>query len=208
MKTIIALIRSVSGMIDLKFDDNTTLSIDRNIVEKSGLKVSQRIDDGTLDKLLSEADGAKCYDAALRYLDFRSRSVDELKRHLLSKHIYSTAVIDRTIERLKNSKLLDDTAFAKAWVNDRIRYKPKSRLMIQRELMQKGISEDNIADATTGIDDVASAYQAGLKKAKLLRSEDHLKFSIHLSAYLGRRGYSGEVVRSVVNKLWLEMAGK
>jgi regulatory protein len=207
MKTIIDITQSASGMVDVMFDDNTSLSIARETVHRAGLKVSQSIDDGTLDKLLYEADGGKCYDAALRYLEFRARSESELKRHLLSKH-YSTAAVGRALERLKKSKLLDDRSFAEAWVNERITFKPKSRLMIQRELMQKGVSSEDIAGATDEVDDVSSAYQAGMKKAKLLRSASHLEFSKRLSAYLGRRGYSGEVVRSVVNRLWQEIAGK
>jgi regulatory protein len=208
MKTIVDITRSAPGRVELKFDDNTTLFIDYGIVNKAGLQVLQKIDDETLDKLINEADGGSSYDAALRYLELRPRSESEMRRHLLSRHVYSTVAIERSIERLKKNKLLDDRSFAEAWINDRITYKPKSRLMIQRELAQKGIDPGEIADVLGDIDDVSSAYQAGIKKAKLLRFAGHLDFSKRLSSYLGRRGYSGEVVRSVVNKLWQEIAEK
>jgi regulatory protein len=205
MKSIIDITVSGPGMVTLQFDDGTMLPVDRNIVSKYKLKASQVIDDITLDKLLDETDGGKCYEAALHYLEFRSRSENELKRHLLSKHIYSTTAIERTVERLKQSKLLNDRSFAEAWVNDRIKYKPKSRLMIQKELMQKGVSPEDIMVATGEVDDISSAYQAGRKKAVLLRSRDKLEFSRRLSAYLLRRGYSNEVTRSVVTRLWQEI---
>lgn len=208
MKTIADIKLSAHGMVDVQFDDNTALSVDRDVVKRFGLKIAQAIDDSTLDKLLAESDGSRCYDTALHFLEFRSRSEYELRRHLLIKHKFSSAAVEKTIERLRTSRLLDDRAFAEAWVNDRITYKPKSRLMIQKELMLKGISPETIADAVGEVDDTDSAYQAGLKKARLLRNESHLEFYKRLSSYLGRRGYGSEVVRLIVHRLWQEIHAK
>ena len=192
-------------MVEVQFDDDTAFSIGSDVAKRLGLKPAQAVDDNALDRLLSEVDGNRCYEAALHYLEYRSRSENELKRHLLLKHKFSSASVERSVERLKISGLLDDRAFAQAWVNDRIAFKPKSRLLIRKELMQKGLSPDAIADATSEVDDVGSAYQAGLKKAMLLRNQSYQDFSKRLSAYLGRRGYSSEVVRTIVNRLWQEV---
>lgn len=196
------------GKAEIRFADGTSLQADCKLILRYGLKASVDIDDNTLDKLIDETEGDGCYEAALRFIELRPRSEIELKRRLLAKHAYSTAAVDRVLQRMKNSGLLDDRAFAEAWANDRIRFKPRSRYMIQRELLQKGVSPEDIAVATTNIDDSASAYQTGLKKARILHSSDRLEFSRRLSAYLARRGYSSEVVRSVVNRLWSEITPK
>ena len=208
MKTIAKITMLEQGVAEITFADGTSLHIGRDLVSRYGLKTSGNIDDKTLDRIIGETDGGQCYEAALRYIEFQPRSENELKRRLLSRHVYSTAAVDRALQRLKTSGLLNDRAFAEAWANDRIRLKPRSRYMIQRELMQKGVSTEDIAGATDDIDDSASAYQSGLKKALLLRSDDRVKFSRRLSAFLARRGYSGEVVRSVVNRLWREISQK
>lgn len=204
MKTVIEITPAASGMANILFDDGTSLVVGHETIGRYGIKVGQTIDEITLEQIISEAGGDLCYEAALRCIESHQRSENEIRRHLLSKHLYSTAAIDHSIQRLKQNGLLDDASFAKAWVRDRIQFKPKSRLMIQYELMQKGISPDNIADATRDIDDFASAYQAGSKKARSLHSDDRFEFSRRLSAYLSRRGYTGEVVHEVVNRLWQE----
>ena len=201
MKTVIEIIPEESGMVNIIFDDGTSLTARREVIGRYGLEVSRMIDEITFDRIISEVDGGRCYEAALRYIEFRARSENELKRHLQSKHLYSTAAIEHSIYRLKQNGLLDDASFAKAWAHDRLQFKPKSRLMIQRELVRKGINPDNIDAATGDIDDSVSAYQAGVKKARLLHSNDRPEFTRRLSAYLSRRGYSGEVVRETVNRL-------
>ena len=52
-------------------------------------------------------------DVALRFLSYRSRSVAEIHRRL-SKD-YTPQQVDETVARLKESGLLDDAAFARAW---------------------------------------------------------------------------------------------
>ena len=208
MKTIVEINPLEKGVAEVRFGDGTSLQLARDLVARFKLKVSGEIDEERLDRIIEESEGGGCYEAALRYIEFRPRSENELKRHLLAKRAYSSAAVDRAIQRLKSNKLLDDRSFADAWVSDRIKFKPKSRFMIQRELAQKGLGAEDIAGATDDIDDSASAYQAGLKKARLLRSAGRLEFSRRLSAYLGRRGYSGDVVRSVVTRLWQEIEQK
>lgn len=155
-----------------------------------------------------EDDSGRCYELALRYLDFRPRSESELRKHLISKYKFDAEVVDLAVERLKRNKLLNDSAFAESWVNDRIAYKPKSRMMIRRELLQKGICDEIAEGATRLLDDSDSAYMSAVKKARLLHSLDRLEFFRRMTAYLGRRGYDGQVILKIVNKLWNEVSGK
>ncbi len=208
MKTVIEISALEQGAVEIMFADGTSLLANHDLVRRYGIKASLDIDDDTLDKLINEVGDDQCYEAALRLIEFRPRSENELKQRLLSKHAYSTAAIDRALQRLKTSGLLNDRVFAEAWANDRIKFKPRSRFMIQRELMHKGVSLEDIAGAIDDINDSENAYLTGLKKARLLQSSDRLKFYSRLSSYLARRGYSAEVVHTVVNRLWREISQK
>jgi regulatory protein len=166
------------------------------------------VDIRDLDKLIKKDDADRCYEAALNYLEYRPRSEAELKQHLLYKKHFQGESVTNAIVRLKKLNLIDDRAFAENWARDRNAYRPKSRMMIKRELLQKGIDHDIADEATQGIEDPASAYKAGLKKAKLLKQLDYPQFSKRLAAYLARRGYAVDVVNGVTMRLWHETTGE
>jgi regulatory protein len=110
--------------------------------------------------------------------------------------------MQQIIDKLKTLQLIDDKVFAEMWIKDRISHKPKSRLMIKRELIQKGIAVNIADDAVDGADDAVNAYKAGMKKAKLLRKAGEEDFNKRLTAYLARRGFAGDIIRTTVASLW------
>lgn len=151
---------------------------------------------------MKDEDFSSCYEAALRFLDYRQRSEAELRNHLLYKRKYSAATVKLVLVKLKQIKLVDDRAFALNWVADRVTHKQKSSVMIRHELLQKGIDFEIVDLATASVNDEANALKAGIKKARLLGNIDYLEFSRRLAPYLGRRGYSGDVVHKVIPLLW------
>ena len=64
------------------------------------------------------------YDVAVRYLASRPKSVDEIARHLRGKR-FDVADIERAIDRLRAQRYVDDEAFARYWVEQRERFKPR-----------------------------------------------------------------------------------
>ena len=151
---------------------------------------------------MKEEDFSCCYEAALRFLDYRPRSEAELKGHLLYKRKYSAAIVKSVIVKLKKIGLVDDRVFALNWVIDRVTFKQKGSAVIRHELLQKGIDAETANLVTADIDDEANALKAGLKKARLLSKFDFQEFNRRLAPYLGRRGYGGEVIHRVVPILW------
>src|SRR5882757_7519157 len=63
----------------------------------------------------AETDPEAVLAAAARFLEVRPRSVVEVRRRLRSAG-YAAALIERAVERLVELGLLDDAAFARAWV--------------------------------------------------------------------------------------------
>ncbi len=188
--------------LDLIYDDGTSINIAGHLVKIAGPQEDQLIGPRDLDSMIKEDDFAKCYEAALHFLEYRPRSEAELKQHLLYKRKFLAAAVNRAIVKLRELQLIDDKAFAEAWMRDRIAFKPKSGLMIKRELLLKGVNHEIINEVTDKIDDETNAYKAGIKKARLLHNLAYAEFYQRLASYLGRRGYNGEVVQMAVSRLW------
>ena len=142
-------------------------------------------------------------DAAYRYLSYRPRSEFEM-RVWLGRKGYSSRTIEGTLSTLKRKGLLDDLAFARFWRESRESSSPRSRAALRRELRQKGIDPEVVAEALDGVDEEAAAYRAAQKKATRLAAVDHDDFRTRLSAVLRRRGFSYEVTEHTVNRLWQE----
>jgi regulatory protein len=171
------------------------------------LRVGTPVDDTSVAGLLDEDQRARCYDAALRFLGPRPRSEREI-RDRLAKHEFAPPMIDATVERLRRIGLVDDTAFAEYWVDQRQTHRPRGGRLLKQELRAKGVDAEVASAALPEEDDEEGAYQAALRKAHSLRLADERTFRQRLGGFLQRRGFNYETTRSVVNRLWTEINGK
>lgn len=140
------------------------------------------------------------YDAAVRFLGPRPRSIAEIHRHLRSKRFDDTA-IDQAIDQLRAQRYLDDEAFARYWVEQRDQHRPRGERAIVSELIQKGVSRD-VIDLAIG----EREPDADVKRAReairrpitrwLTLSEVDRKRRIH--QYLAQRGFSYDVIEEVI----------
>lgn len=109
-------------------------------------------------------DPAVVLEAAARFLEVRSRSVAEVRRRLTSAG-YRTELVDGAIARMTELGMLDDAAFAQAWVESRDRSRPRGERAIRVELGQKGVDR-------AVVDLVLAARRTGVAEGRLGRAED------------------------------------
>ncbi len=167
------------------------------------LHVGQELSDEDIARLREADAQEQAYQRALRYVGYRPRTAAEIRRHLLKRGT-AEAHIETVLARLRDLKLVDDTAFARAWVEDRITFRPRGRRALRAEMRQKGLDEEAIAQALENIDEADLAYQAA---QKALRRYQHLPwqaFRQKMSAYLARRGFPYDIVREAVQRVWQE----
>jgi regulatory protein len=88
-------------------------------------------------------DPALVLEAAARFLEARSRSVAEVRRRLTGAG-YRAGLVEGAIERLLELGMLDDEAFARAWVESRDRARPRGERAIREELRLKGIDRASV----------------------------------------------------------------
>ncbi|HMM97901.1 MAG TPA: RecX family transcriptional regulator [Anaerolineales bacterium] len=170
------------------------------------LKTGQALDEAKIAQLQAEDAQEKAYQQAMLFLGYRARSEAEVRKNL-EKHEVPPAVIERTVERLREERLLNDGQFARDWVANRSEFRPRSRRALAIELRRKGVDEAAIQSATETTDETTLAYAAAQKRARRLEGLEWLEFRKKLSGFLARRGFDYEVIAPTVKRLWLERDG-
>ena len=167
------------------------------------LKVGQELSEDKIASLQAEEARERAYQQALLFLSYRTRSEAEIRQNL-RKHEIPEDVIEQTLERLRQNRLADDEQFARAWVENRNTFRPRSRRALAMELRQKGLPDEVAQTALAGLDEEALAYEAGLKKARRLEVLEWNEYRRKLSEFLARRGFPYSVIAPVVSRIWNE----
>lgn len=138
--------------------------------------------------------------SAIRHLVRKPRTEAEVRTYLRRKFPHDIA--EQVVADLRERSLIDDEEFARLWTESRLRNMPRSAWLVKRELMSKGVA-GNIADAAVeDCDDSENAYRAASTYSRRLDGADYETFHRRLYGYMGRRGFSASISRSVVSSLW------
>lgn len=89
-------------------------------------------------------DQQKLISRGLNLLSYRPQSIAEFKLKL-KRSGADQASINQTIDHFIETGQLDDLKFAKWWVDQRIKFRPRGNRALSFELMQKGISREIIS---------------------------------------------------------------
>jgi regulatory protein len=155
-----------------------------------------------LEDIVAADERQRAYVEGLRYLERKPRTAQEMARRLREKEIGET-VIAEVLVRLQEERLLDDPLYAKQWAEQRITNQRKGKMWIRQELREKGIDKSLITEALDQItpeQELESALQTGRKKWNMIRGDVNDKRR-KTGAFLMRRGFSGEMVRQVIQTL-------
>jgi regulatory protein len=138
----------------------------------------------------------------LTKLAAQPRSRAELADLLAKRHVPDD-VAQRVLDRSEEVGLVDDAAFARAWVESRQASRGLARRALAQELRRRGV-EDNVArGALDGVDPGAEEEAARVLVRRRLRSMRSVSPEARvrrLTAMLARKGYTGAVVFRVVRE--------
>jgi len=133
---------------------------------------------------------------ALRYLAFQPRPVVQMQTYLSGKNV-DHETIEFVVSRLKADQYLDDSQYARMFVENRARHNPKSLFALGYELAQKGIASSDINAALDGYDDEALARKCIAKKFHSWQHFDDAKFTKKILSTLQYRGFNYGICHSV-----------
>ena len=168
----------------------------------AGLRVGQSITVDELAALERREDVFQARERAVALLARRPRSANEIVRQL-RRHQYAEDIIQTVIDDLTAAGLIDDSAFAAFWVEQRDTFRPRSRLALRQELSQKGLERDVVSEALEGIDESDAARRVARKQAGRWRGLAEAEWRTKMTRYLMRHGYPYDVVSEVVSETWL-----
>ena len=78
--------------------------------------------------------------------------------------------------------------------------------MLTAELRQKGVANDDIEQALTGLpDEEQLAYAAAMRSIRKWQGLDRDTFRKRLSGFLARKGFNYEAVSATIRKVWDEI---
>jgi regulatory protein len=142
----------------------------------------------------------------LRRLTEQPRSRSELATALARKQVPDD-IAHRLLDRFEEVGLVDDSAFAQAWVDSRHRGRGLGRRALSHELRRKGIDDDVARDAVASVDDAAerdTARRLVERRADSLANIEPAHAQRRLLGMLARKGYGAgiatEVVRDVLRR--------
>ena len=144
---------------------------------------------------------------AYRLLGYRARSVREIESRLEAKG-YDRSTIRKVIDRLKDLNYLNDLEFARSWVNERMKSKPRGRALLRHELRSKGIDKGIIDSVIAEFIQPEDEYRMakGIADQRLKHkgegNTDKLKKRIH--DHLVRRGFAYDAVDQVLREIFEE----
>src|SRR3954451_8442200 len=132
----------------------------------------------------------------------QARSRQEL-RDKLAKRDVPDELAERLLDRFTEVGLVDDSAFARSWVESRQRSRGLARRALAQELRRKGVDDET---ARTALDDLDPALEEQAardlvrKKLRSLHSVDQITATRRLAGLLARKGYPAGLAFSVVRE--------
>jgi regulatory protein len=170
------------------------------LTEAAALHKGQHLSDAEIEALHTRDQAEHAHERALNFLSHRPRSAEEVRSNL-RKHGTPDGAIEATIARLTRVGLVDDEAFARYWIENRQRFKPRGLRALRYELRQKGVADQIINAALEDIDAETMAYNAAMRYQRRLEHADYDTFRRKMSNHLARRGFAYAVIQDVVQRL-------
>lgn len=184
---------------EIFIEGELAFEVHEDILVKYSLLKGTEIDGNLYEEVLLAEEKNRAFLAALRYIGIRPRSCHQVETYLMGKGYTKERAVD-VRELCEQKGYLNDTAFAKQWVQERLINKSLGSFALRQELMQKGISSQIIQSALRGIDqddEVMAARKLAIKKCRGREIPLSMKEEVKLLTYLMRKGFSHSIVQKI-----------
>lgn len=189
--------KRTDSRFSIEIDGEYAFSLGDLDLSASNLRVGASLTKAEVEDWQQRSSESKAYNQALRYLQIRLRSQAEIERYLVRKGWDEPVVVD-IVARLVELGLVDDNAFAAAWIRERKLLRPRSAQALRFELIKLGVGKEAITaamEAEGGADEVATIM--ALIERRQRQYPDHQK----LMAYLGRQGFRYDQIKTAFERI-------
>lgn len=188
--------------VNINLDGSFGFGLDLENFMKLQLKVNQELTQEEINEIIKKAELSKSFDKTLRFAMTRPRSMKEVKDYFRRKEI-DKSIQQAIVDKLVKLDLLDDTKFAKWWVDQRLEFKSKSKKDITFELRQKGIDTNiikNVLDDSE-IDELKIAKDLITKKSYKWQKYQGVEKKQKISQYLAGKGFNWDIINEAIEKI-------
>lgn len=166
---ILKYTKKKNGLYEVNLEDNSKLLLYEDVILSNDLLITKEINKDNIDNILKENRFYDCYFACLKMIKARLRSVKEVKDKMVNGG-YSEDIVLKVIEKLKKQGYLNDSFYAKSFLNNAQITTYHGPKKIYSDLKKKGINESII-------NDTISLYDLDTQKDKCLKIASHLNKS-------------------------------
>ena len=139
---------------------------------------------------------------SLRLLAIRSRTWEEIRRHLSSRRFGKDA-IDRTLGTLERLGYINDETLAMRYAAWALVRRPMARVRLVTELVRRGVDRNTIEralDESWGAEEEEAALERAIARAtRGLHHPIDRRQRMRVMSYLRRRGFSSSQALAAIN---------
>lgn len=187
--------------VNIYIDDNFFLGVNAEVVYDLNLKKGDEVDEEKLKSLIYKEGLSKAKNKAMSILNRTAISEKKLREKLSD---YSDEIVDEVINKLKDYGFINDKDLARRIANDNSNISRFGKNKIRQNLYRKGISKDDIDEAVEEIDSneqYENALYLARKRYKNLKGEDNRKVYQKLTQHLAYKGFSYDIIKSVIQEV-------
>src|SRR5574344_200554 len=171
-----------NGKYKLMLSDGSMIITYDEVILDNNLLYSKEIDNDLLNKLEIDNNYYDLYNKCINLINKRIRSKKEVREYLI-KYTSDTKEIDSIINKLSDIGLINDLAYTKALISDRVNLANEGPLKIARTLYDNDISSSVIEDEISN----NNKYSNNNIKEKIINE-------------LMTKGYAKDMIVDILNK--------
>lgn len=208
MKTItkIEQQKKRKNRISVFLDGAFFCGIPEELLAKLDLFLGKQVDENEMKLIIDMKLIQEGKQKVIRLFSRRMYSEKEVVDKLKAKG-YEEETVSCIVDDLKRISLINDLAFARAFVADRLRLKPSGSFKISYDLKQRGVSQSIIervfSEDAVVEGDSERAFEIAKRRLRSLSGiKDKRTKHRRLYNFLLRRGFSYEVIRGTLDLLF------
>ncbi len=137
--------------------------------------------------------------AALKYISARMHTRQEVKQQLQKKG-YESGIIREVTAFLEEYRYLDDAAYCRSWIHDRVQFHPcgrqKMAFELEKKISDRQLVQQSLDEYFPEEQELKLAMAAAMKKIESSRSAVSRE---QIGRFLYTRGYGGSLVNRVLH---------
>ena len=176
--------------------DTEELTLYEDIILKYELLIKKEITLDDLDKIIKDNNDYDAYNMALNYIEVKMRNRKELYLYL-SKKGFEKSLINETISKIEKLGLLDNKAYIKAYINDKVNLTLDGPYKIKKSLIDLDFNENDIDNYLNTFDD--KVWKSKIeklinKKKSIMKNKSYYMFIQKMKNDLYNMGYDSYMI--------------